>query len=108
MVLIAENIPLGTNRLEDFTLSEETKSAISEEQLGEVTGGWTINRYDSARCVGLTKPDLNCLGGLFKPLPCDHYTVKELDYPEDINKSKYEMSCNMRGFATYTELREMF
>jgi len=84
---------------------ETKKDKIDEKQLEDVVGGWSKNRYDPKHCAGLSKPDVECLGGLFKPFPCDHYIVKEIPYPEDINRSKYEMSCAMGGFATYTEVR---
>ena len=76
---------------------EENKK-LGEEQLKDVAGGWSDNRYDPNVCNNtLGRTRYECVG-LGKLRWCDHY--KRVDTGKTSIKSKiYQHDCAMGAFS---------
>ena len=78
-------------------MSENEK--LSSEQLGEVSGGWSENRYDPNVCKGLTQARPECAG--FAGLKwCDHLRCKPVQ-TVGLEYNRYEWSCAQQAFPPY-------
>ena len=94
-------------------VSAESKQ-ISEADLGQVSGGWSENRYDPNICGKLSSPRSECRNvmlteniALFDRW-CDHFRVSDT-WTEIIDGYKRKLkktSCAMNGFPAYTEIIE--
>ena len=86
----------------------ENNKKIHEEQLKEVTGGWSENRYNPAECKSLNKIKDECLGFLFLRW-CDHYRqtyIRTDAFRRNPNEREtymkiYKHECAMGAFKAY-------
>ena len=79
---------------------EPSFGELSEDQLDNVAGGATQNRFDSSRCWGAKKVIYECVGFL-KAVHCDHYvcvpTGKTI-FLNNYHQKIYVHKCNMGCF----------
>ena len=80
--------------------SDLPQGELSEDQLDNVAGGATQNRYNSSRCWGAKKVIYECVGFL-KAVHCDHYVcvpTGKTRFQSNYHHKIYVHKCNMGCF----------
>ena len=83
---------------------------LSEEELDNVSGGWTVDKYDPKKCKGLTKirDSAICTGLFYVFWPCSHFSETYIRSYEKIGYKGgletvyvYVNRCNWNAFPPY-------